>query len=148
MSSFGWVVSTRALDLEGWEKVCWFATKLSCVVHTTGECVQQQPFKRGVTSKHIHLQTKPVNHPTTMMSMRTTAPCTQRPFTAAAVRPSCITARRSLVVVAVKPTAAADFRSMADEDLVMKIVELKQDLARTRFIRVSVRPVPCVSPPH
>ncbi|MEW5303968.1 MAG: hypothetical protein WDW38_010632 [Sanguina aurantia] len=71
-----------------------------------------------------------------MLSSRVSTPCAQRAFTAAAVQPCRIAAaRRSLVIVAIKPTTGADFRAMADEDLIMKVVELKQDLARCRFIR-------------
>jgi hypothetical protein len=54
-----------------------------------------------------------------------------RPFTALAPRPVRAVQRCS-VVVAVKPTKAADFRGLSDEEVVVKIGELKVELAATR----------------
>ncbi len=43
--------------------------------------------------------------------------------------------RRPCVVVAVKPTKAADFRSLSDSEIIVKIGDLKAELASVRFMQ-------------
>ncbi|KAL6756517.1 mitochondrial ribosomal protein L29 [Haematococcus lacustris] len=55
------------------------------------------------------------------------------PFAGSTMAPSRVPVRARSVAVALKPSKAADFKALTDEEMVMKIGDLKQELASVRF---------------